>query len=145
MQREAYSLTPPHGSLVTSLQPQPLFCSGSLFTDHCGPTSTGEITVNTGIAPYTSARLLIWDVAWSPRGFVRDKLSMCHARLQHGLKQATRNTFGAGSWSTVTYCVYSERDLPRGLARDHPAQHQDRSLAICRRAWLPLKSSVVRF
>jgi hypothetical protein len=73
---------------------------------------------------------LLWDVAWSPRGSVKDTSPMCHAPLQHGLRQAIHNTLGLGSWFTVSYSLYSEIDLPHRQSRDHPDQPRDRFPAI---------------
>jgi hypothetical protein len=54
---------------------------------------------------------------------------MCHSPLQHGLRQATHNTLGLGSWSTVPY-----------LYRDRPATRTGPRLSATRRRgrW-PLK------
>jgi hypothetical protein len=54
---------------------------------------------------------------------------MCHSPLQHGLRQATHNTLGLGSWSTVSY-----------LFRDRPATRTGPRLSATRRRgrW-PLK------
>jgi hypothetical protein len=96
-----------------------------------GLTSTGKITINTGRAPYTSARhYILWDFVLSHRGSVKDTSPMCHAPLQHGLRRATHNTLGLGSWSMVPYSLYSETDLPLGQSRDHPDQPRARSLVI---------------
>jgi hypothetical protein len=54
---------------------------------------------------------------------------MCRSPLQHGLRQATHNTLGLGSWSTVS-CLF----------RDRPATRTGPRLsATRRRARWPLK------
>jgi hypothetical protein len=53
---------------------------------------------------------------------------MCHPPLQHGLTQATHNTLGLGSWSTVSY-----------LLRDRPATRTGPRLSATRCARWPLK------
>jgi hypothetical protein len=44
-----------------------------------------------------------------PEAPLRDTLPMCHSPIRHGLRQASHNTLGLGSWSTVSYLF---RDRP---------------------------------
>jgi len=64
---------------------------------------------------------ILWDVALFPRGSVRDTSLMCLSPLQHRLRQATHNTLGLGSWSTVSY-----------LFRDRPATRTGPRLSATR-------------
>jgi hypothetical protein len=57
-----------------------------------------------------------------PEAPLRDTLPMCHSPLQHILRQATHNTLGLGSWSTVSY-----------LFRDRPATRTGPRLSAIRR------------
>jgi hypothetical protein len=89
---------------------------------HHGTTSTGH--KGTSRICHDDKARTGWQT-WFNRGSVRDTSRMCHAPLQHRLRQATHNTLGLGSWSTVSYSVYSETDLP---------QSGPRLSATCRRA-----------
>jgi hypothetical protein len=84
--------------------------AGTARKGHDGTTSTGDKS-RTRTCHNDKAR--IGQQTWSNRGSIRDTSPMCHAPLRHGLRQAIHNTLGLGSWSTVSYSVYSETDLPR--------------------------------
>jgi len=61
---------------------------------------------------------ILWDVAWFPRGSIKDMSPMCHLPLQHGLRQATQH-LGVG-------------ELVHGLLFiQRQTSHRDKSLAIC--------------
>jgi hypothetical protein len=57
-------------------------------------------------------RYILWDVAWVPRGSVKNTSPMCHSPLRHGLRQATHNTLWLGSWSAVSY-LFRDRHATR--------------------------------
>jgi hypothetical protein len=72
---------------------------------------------------------ILRDVARFPGGSIKDTSPMCNSPLRHGFRQATHNTLGLGSWSTVSY-----------LFRDRPATRTSPRLsATHRRARWPLK------
>jgi hypothetical protein len=88
-------------------------CSGSKKNRvHFIPTSTGEIKVDTGRAPYASARPHTLGCCLVSHRLRYDTLPMWHSPLQHGLRQATPNTLGLGSWSTVSY-LFRDRLVTR--------------------------------
>jgi hypothetical protein len=97
-------------------------CSVKKNRLHFCPTSTGEMKVDTGRAPYASARLHTLGYCLVSQRLRYDTLPMCHSPLQHGLRQATHNTVGLGSWSTVSY-----------LFRDRPATRTGTRLSATRR------------
>ena len=76
---------------------------------------------------------ILWDIAWFPRGSLKDTSPMCHSPLQHRLKQATHNALGLGIWSTVSYLFIDRpatRTGPRLSPADMPRSHSSLGSAV---------------